>query len=238
MWMIAVYNATSLFTLKPATATASGGKTLLLPTPFAVKMALLDTACRHDGLEAARTAWPWINALTLAILPPVQIVVNNTFIKVLKPRRNPAAPGSQDEGYFGRTITYREYAFMRGDDGDLGLALQLNEDSDSEALKRWLAGINYLGKRGSFIQLVKLPELQEVLPNGYVVIDGDIRQPSLDSLMTQLDDTTEETTFNRIDIYSGKSLKGYRTLHHTVLPFRLARSSRSYSLYERTDGDL
>ncbi len=46
MWLIATYQPTSLFSLRPANATTSGGKTLLTPTPFALKMALLDAAIR------------------------------------------------------------------------------------------------------------------------------------------------------------------------------------------------
>lgn len=236
MWIIATYNATTLFSLKPATATASGGQTLLVPTPFAVKMALLDVACRHDGLDAARSTWPEINALTIAIRPPQQVVVNNTFIKVLKPRRNPAPPGSQDEGHFGKTITYREYAYLHSNEaGDFTLALWTDTTNMIDPLTRWLAGINYLGKRGSFIQLVEIPRIADELTTEFVVVDGDIGQPPLDAIMTQLDDTTDRTTFDRVDIYSGKSLKNFRTLHHTVLPYRRTRSSRSYTLYERTD---
>ena len=56
MWLVSEYEASALFTLKPATATASGGKTLLVPTPFAIKMALLDVACRLAGRAAAEEA--------------------------------------------------------------------------------------------------------------------------------------------------------------------------------------
>lgn len=49
MWVSAEYEATALFTLKPALATSSGGKTLLVPTPYSIKMALLDVACRLEG---------------------------------------------------------------------------------------------------------------------------------------------------------------------------------------------
>ena len=41
MWLIAEYEAVTLFSLKLSTATSSGGKTLLVPTPYALKMALL-----------------------------------------------------------------------------------------------------------------------------------------------------------------------------------------------------
>ncbi|MCZ7554492.1 MAG: hypothetical protein M5U05_18250 [Anaerolineales bacterium] len=66
---MAEYEASALFTLKPATATASGGKTLLVPTPFAIKMALLDAACRLEGQAAAEEAWGWLGNLTVALRP-------------------------------------------------------------------------------------------------------------------------------------------------------------------------
>jgi len=56
MWVIATYQSTSLFSLKPATATASGGRTLLVPTPYAIKMALLVVACLLVGQATAAAA--------------------------------------------------------------------------------------------------------------------------------------------------------------------------------------
>jgi hypothetical protein len=41
MWIIAHYLPVSFFSLKPAVATSSGGKTLLVPTPYALKMAFI-----------------------------------------------------------------------------------------------------------------------------------------------------------------------------------------------------
>ena len=51
MWTIARFASTSLFSLRPANATTSGGKSLLTPTPFAIKMSLLDVAIRVYGVE-------------------------------------------------------------------------------------------------------------------------------------------------------------------------------------------
>ena len=48
MWLIAEYQPVSLFSLKNSLATSSGGKSLLVPTPYAFKMALLDAACRFS----------------------------------------------------------------------------------------------------------------------------------------------------------------------------------------------
>ena len=46
MWLLAIYEATTLFSLKTSDATSSGGRTLLAPTPYAIKMGLLDAAYR------------------------------------------------------------------------------------------------------------------------------------------------------------------------------------------------
>jgi hypothetical protein len=234
MWITAEYEATALFTLKPATATSSGGKTLLVPTPYTIKMALLDAICRLEGQAAAAVHWEWLGQLMVALRPAEAVVVNNTFTKVLKQRRNPAEEGSQHAGFFGKSIAYREYAYL---DGAFAIALQTDSEEQARQLARWLVNINYLGKRGSFIQLLMLPEVEDTLPDGYIPIDGQINSFDLrDTLMTQLDDVGEKITFSRVSIYSGEkiTLGIHRVLRHVVLPYRLVASSRGYSYYRRS----
>jgi hypothetical protein len=231
MWLVAEYEASALFTLKPATATASGGKTLLVPTPFAVKMALLDAACRLEGLAAAKKAWDWLGNLTVALRPAPAVVVNNTFTKVLKPRRGEARPGSKHAGYFQQTINYREYAHLAG---TFAIALALTDDADPSRLARWLLHVNYLGKRGSFIQLQDVPQMVDELPPGFIVVDGQLGGFVLGAVLTQLDDVGQELSFERANIYSREriTLGKHRVLRHVALPYRLVASSRGYSLYE------
>jgi hypothetical protein len=234
MWIVTEYEATTLFSLKPATATASGGKTLLIPTPFAVKMALLDAACRLEGLQNAKLAWEWLRSLGVAIRPPQEIVVNNTFIKTLKPRRNAAGDGSVDAGYFMRTITYREYAQLVN---PFAIGLELSATADSDALARWMVCINYLGKRGSFMQMVTPPEHVDKLPLGFLLLDGHLEDEiDLNSLLTQLDDVAAEVSFEQVDIYSPKRLVlgKDRLLYNVTLPYEQASSSRSYTHYRRS----
>lgn len=231
MWLIAEYEASALFSLKPATATASGGKTLLVPTPFAVKMALLDVACRLEGQPAAARAWEsWLAESIVALHPAREVVVNNTFMKVLKPRRNPAAPGSQHAGYFQQTISYSEYAQLAG---LLGVAVEINAGADSNRLAYWLLNVNYLGKRGSFVQLQGVPYLSEDLPEGFIAVDGELAEIPIDTLLTQLDDVGEGASFAAVSIYSEKRLQlgKQRILRHTALPYELIASSRGYSYY-------
>jgi hypothetical protein len=230
MWLIAEYEAVTLFSLKLSTATSSGGKTLLVPTPYALKMALLDSACRTLGVKQAESLWEEIRDLHVAIRPASKVVVTNLFQRILKPFKNPPKEGTPDSfGPFQRTIGYREYAQLVG---SMAIALELNEAS-KETFVNLLLNISYFGKRGGFMQLVKTPEFVEELSRQFV--DATIQQTSFSIFGTLqiLDDCAPELTFERANIYSGKKLKdGDRIRRNVILPYRMTRSSKSFSLYE------
>lgn len=231
MWIVAYYQATSLFSLKPATATSSGGKTLLIPTPYSIKMALVDYLCKAEGREAAEAAWTTLRTLTVAVLPASAVVVNNTFTKILKPRRNPAAPGSQHVGPFGKTIGYREYAHL---EGEWGIALDVVAPLTAEDLSRWLAGVQYFGKRGSFVQLLRLPEVVETFDAPFIVLNGEMpAQFSVASVMQQVDDSSATLTFQQVDVYDDTPMKlgKDRLLRPAILPYEMVSSSRGFTYY-------
>jgi len=103
-------------------------------------------------------------------------------------------------------------------------------------LEEWLLQINYLGKRGGFVQLLDPPTPVEMLPPEFIVVDGDpTRSFPANGIIQQLDDCDSSLTFEKADIYSGKNigLGKERVLRHVVLPYRLVRSSKSFSFYER-----
>lgn len=232
MWLIAEYEATTLFSLKPATSTASGGKTLLVPTPFAIKMALLDVICRLEGQAIAEQEWDaWLGELTVALRPAPAVVVNNTFIKILKPRRNPARPGTQHAGYFQQTISYREYAQLAG---PFGIALAVPNNEIAGWLARYLVNVNYLGKRGSFVQIKDVPVVVDDLPSEFISVNGQLGEMALNDVLTQLDDVGQGMTFEHANIYSGKGVQlgKQRILYHVALPYHLIASSRGYSYYQ------
>ena len=231
MWLIAEYQSTALFSLKPAGATSSGGKSLLVPTPYAIKMALLDVACRMAGVAAAKEAWPWLRDLTVALKLPKRVVVTNLFTSILKPRRTPAKSGTQHAGPLGKTIGFREYVYS---DEPLGIALG-ETLIDPARLEVWLLQINYLGKRGGFMQLLYPPTPTEMLPPEFIVVDGDpTRSFPANGIIQQLDDCDATLTFEKANIYSGKNIRlgKERVLRHVVLPYRPVRSSRGFSYYE------
>ncbi len=228
-WVSAHFQPTTLFSLKPSWATSSGGKSLLLPTPYALKMALLDVAIRVDGLASAENDWSWLRKLKIYIQLPQQIVVTNLFAKILKLRRSPAAEGSVDAGPFQKTIGYREYVYHPE---PMRLALG-TEDGNVEALSRWLLNLSYMGKRGGFVQLVALPTLTNNLDQ-YICLTEDVMETGefpASGLVQIVDDCDLKSTFDRVNIYTKSRPK--RIKHQIVLPYHLVKSSRSYSLYER-----
>lgn len=238
MWTIAQYLPVTLFSLRSAGATSSGGKTLLTPTAFSIKMALLDSAIRTQGREAGQSLWPTIRDLRLAIALPGKIVVINTFTKIVRPKKN--GP-SEDRGTglitpLGSTIAYREYVQYGG---TLSIALQTSQHTAlPQALQALLLHINYFGKRGSFVQLQAMPTVvaQDALPDNdqWIVLTEDQTAFALSGTLQLLDDCAPSLSFAHADIYSGKriTLGKERVLRHIVLPYQLTRSSRGFSLYE------
>lgn len=232
MWLIAEYEAATLFSLKLSSATASGGKTLLGPTPYAIKMALVDVACRTQGVAQAEQLWPQIRDLEVALRPVEQAVVTNLFQKVLKPYKNRPKPGIVDFGPFQKTIGYREYVHLAG---RLGIALGWEGDEVHEWLNDLLLNVNYFGKRGSFVQLIAPPAIVAELPADFVATTRDQSTFTVGGTLQVLDDCAPDLTFAKANIYSGEKVRlgKDRIMRNIVLPYHLTRSSKSFSLYER-----
>ncbi|MFQ5615943.1 MAG: hypothetical protein ACE5GO_05730, partial [Anaerolineales bacterium] len=137
-----------------------------------------------------------------------------------------------EAGPFQKTIGYREYAFL---DGTLGIALS------REAHVPWLAdlllNINYLGKRGGFMQLMHPPETANTLPEGYTLLTTGLEGDFPLGTLQIVDDCAPNLTFEKANIYSGKriSLGRERVIHTVILPYRPVKSSRSFTLYERIE---
>jgi hypothetical protein len=188
MWVTAVYHQVSLFSLKPSDATSTGGKSLLVPTPYSIKMALLDAAIRTAGVQEGSRVFPLLRDMAIAISPPPYIIVNNCFVRVQKPRRSdggqkqrrgkearageleqagdePLEPdderASPGLGTYIRSVAFREYVQYSG---PLGLAVEAQTQEDAARLHALLPLVNYLGKRGGFFQLDCPPTVRSHLP--------------------------------------------------------------------------
>lgn len=245
MWLIADYAPTTFFSLKPAVATSTGGKTLLCPTPFALKMALLDTAIRSRGVAEGERLFPRIRDLQIALRPPRYAVVNNTFTKILKPRRGKVTE-DEDLGLsiaLINTIAFREFVQFGGSASEkMELAFSVPDEEGADSfLKSLLPQLNYLGRRGGFFQLQSIGQqswsIETLRENGYTLLTESSRSFHRDGLLQMLDDCGAKMRFEHANIYDKKRIRSgqERIIHHVVLPYRLARSSKSYSYYQRIE---
>src|SRR5258708_2536563 len=199
----ASYLPISILSLSQSLSTSSGAKTLLVPTPFALKTALLDAAIRVLGKEQAALLFPTIRDVQIAVQLPRQLVVINSFLKIVRPKKN--GP-SDDLGTglvtpLGSTIAYREFVSY---EGALGLALSRSEgDALPTEIVQLFAQINYFGKRGSFVQLAEPPQLVDQLDEGWTLLTSEQRLFIVDGTIQMLDDYVPSITFERAHISSG-----------------------------------
>lgn len=239
MWTIAEYLPTAFFSLRASSGTSSGGKSLIVPTPYAVKTALMDAAIRTQGVGQGQALFDGLRSLAIATRLPDQIVVNNTFsrilrIKELKTKASEKATVlakamAQQQWPYQSTIAFREYVHFGG---PLWLAF---EGMEEELLTPLLVQINYLGKRGGFIQLRRRPSTESELPDGFTRLTSDHGGTFPLGTLQVVDDWGAALTFDRLSIYSDKPVRigTERIFHEIVLPYRPTRFSRGYTLYRR-----
>ena len=127
------------------------------------------------------------------------------------------------------TIAYREYVQFGG---SLVLAFQGMALEDLSAL---LLQLNYLGKRGGFMQLQRPPEMVTELPTRFTEMTASVSGAFPLGVLQLVDDFGPTMTFEHADIYCEKGIRlgKERVFHHVVLPYQVVRSSRSFTLYEQ-----
>lgn len=230
MWHVATYLPVSMVSLKLATATSTGGKALLLPTPYALKMALLNVVIESSGVDAGKVVWDILRDASVAIRGPKWIAVNNTFTKVLKPKKEKPEFDAETGLTCGmiNTIAFREYVQWQGE-----FQIAIHVTNDDLPWLRWLTQINYVGKRGGFVQAIKRPSSVDNLEDGFTDLTSASTGFSLFGTMQIMDDCAPGLTFGQVNIYSDERVN--RVLRHVSVPYRLESSSRGYSLYSRLD---
>ena len=219
-------------------ATSKGGKTLVCPTPYSIKMALLAACFRRFGAEEAesraRAVFDWLKWREIRILPPEDCVVQNTFIKILDHDRDGNAQ-------FKNTIAYREFAFFRG---NLRIAVAAGSSTDEEdsRLVELFGHVNYLGKKGGFWQFLGCEGVEGDLSAGYsVALTNESEwEPGSYGLVQSLDDFGDSLClakdgFDRVSTYGSGTLKlgEHRILQDTALPYRRRAASRHSTWYRR-----
>lgn len=239
MWTVAEYRPVAFFSLRPANATVSGGKTLVTPTPFALKMALLDAAIRTQGVGQGQAWWPIIRDLKVAVSLPDHFLVVKTFQRILRPKPATDRLGTGMVGPWITNLVYREYV-QYDVTARLSIAVQYADaEGDNLPLDYLFSQINYLGKRGSFLQFAGFHEWDD-LPAAFTLLNPQTQDEfPVGGLMQFLDDCGGEMTFAHANVFDETQprLKANdprgRQFSLVVLPYQQVNASRSFTAYQR-----
>ncbi len=233
-WLIFQYTPAALFSLKSSRATSTAGKTLLTPTPYAVKMAFLDAALRHALTSNPDLLVRWLAKASLRIGVPGHACVTGTIQSVRQETRDTERKRKPEGPPYSSSIAMREFVHCQG---TFRLAFDLKECAAEFAglLIRTAPAINYLGKRGSFVQYL-----------------GSVRRASLDATFTQpaddantpawgqraaLDDFGEKASFAALNSFAPKPMRRDvdRKFVETVVPLNVYNSGPGFVHYSATD---
>lgn len=216
----ATFLPTTLFSLRDSNSTSSGAKSVLLPSPYSIKMALLNQAITVgneletlSGKKSQTFSWVRDTKIYYYIPDSVSFCVNNTFIKILKPSRSGTG--------FQETVSFREYVQINQ---AIELILEVPSESAKAFWMRYLHKINYFGKRGCFFQFLNYNEVHNE-PNvkEFKAVDN------LTGIIQQYDDFDSKADFDSVSSYNRASTKRKQDL--LVVPVVVKRSSRSYTHY-------
>ncbi len=228
-WLVFSYEPTTLFSLKMSRATSSVGRTLLIPTPYAAKMAFVDAAFK--------VGWPGeITALVAALASvdvrigvPEQAVITHTIIKIRQePKDRKSGPA------YIPAVAYREFVYLRG---SLRWAFDLAEAPDwlAASLIEIAPGINYIGKRGSFIQFMGYGRDFELGPAFTQPLNGGEVKPTSGMQIAVLDDFGPEANFDALNSFSSVSIRRdrHRVFRETLVPLGLINVGPGFSEFSR-----
>lgn len=231
-YLTVMYQPVSLFSLKRSDATNMAARSNLVPTPYAIKMALLRLWLEAEGRQyrqdlerGIQPVFNQIRDLQIGILPPEQIVVNRNGYKLRyrDQETNKAEKNRQTLALHGGFV-FREWLQYQG---NLVICCGGQGAGVWEAQFRQ---VNYFGKRGCFFQY--LPDCTALTPEPPPWLNA----TATDLMAQPMDDLGPKTTFGKINPFSKQSAKlGVdRLIPNQPLPLRLAATSAHYDLYRRS----
>ncbi|RLC39912.1 MAG: hypothetical protein DRH44_08005 [Candidatus Coatesbacteria bacterium] len=234
MWLKVDYHPASLFSFRNIRATGSGATTLLCPTPFAVKSALVDVAIKTKGIKYGKSVFENIRASEIRFKLPDICVVNKTIIRIFNLDNRFLSEGTpghtndllralRDEN--GNAITdnpvkpaFREFVYFKG---NLSIAINVSDFDDNlvEELIELFRMVNYFGKKGSFMQFLNA-ETCDALEDGFLqrMDEKRIKKVGNRNFLLTVEDTNENISFNQINVFdSTETLKRTEQIGHYYL---------------------
>lgn len=211
----AIFKPIALFSLKDSNATNSGSKSLFLPSPYAIKMALLNQAITLDGVDfnTVINKFTIVRDARIAYRIRGNFCVNNCFVKLQKQRSKES---------FKATVSFREYIYITD---PIEIIFDVPDKQAVEFWKHYLYRINYFGKRGCFFQFINYndnpPEAN---------VDKFLSENYRSGIIQEYDDFGQDVSFDMVNNYDKESkTKRQKILY--LLPLKRCSASKSYTNY-------
>lgn len=230
-WLILHYLPTSLFSLKMSSATSTVGKTLLVPTPYAVKLAFVDAAFGIGWKGDVNSLVTDFARVDVRIGVPARATVTHTIVKIRQePKERKAGQA------YVPAVAYREFVHFLG---TLRFAFDLGTctATAAEALVAIGPGVQYIGKRGSFIQYLGVERQPELGADFTQPMDGPNLLVPGGLHISVLDDFGPEANFDALSSYSATPIKRekHRKFVQTVVPLGVVNVGPGFTEY-RSEG--
>jgi len=226
MWLEAVYNPTSLFSLRKSDATSPAAKTLLSPSPYAVKMALINAAITFFSKEFAINNFNLIRDMEIRFCMQEYLGVNNCFIKIQKEPKD-----KKSDNAFQPTVAFREYVYF---DGPIKILFNINNDEELNLIKSLLVRINYFGKRGCFFQIVDFNLYRDnAILEGYsFLFSENVLDINKEMILIKMDDFDFDVTFDEINTYSDEKVKRRSSIY--CFCYKQLKANKNFTLYKKS----
>jgi len=230
-WLIGEFAPTTLFSLKVSSATSSVGRTLVVPTPYAVKMALVDAGFRAalSDDDCARLLRA-LASIEVRIAPARDAVVTHTFVKVRQESRDadPLRP-------YTSTISYREVAHLNLPI-NWAFDLATADDVSIARLPELLPHISYIGKRGSFVRFVRVYRVSTLGPEyTQPVAFDEAWSPPRRAHIVPLDDFGPDADLETLSSFTQKRPRRerHRRFVDTIVPVGIVNTGPGFTQYSR-----
>lgn len=218
----AIFQPTTLFSLKESNSTNKGAKSLFLPSPYSIKMAILNQAITIGGdltkLETKKSK-EFENIrdakISFFISQGTNFCVNNSFVKIHEPVREGSG--------FKPTISFREYIYISD---NIEIIFEVDSVNTKDYLQKYLYKINYFGKRGCFFQFTNY---NDTPPESNVKVFS--AGSGFAGILQSYDDFDEKATFDNVNNFSGSNNK--RKKYIMVLPLSVESSSKNFTQFKK-----
>lgn len=210
-----IYQPTNLFSLKDSNSTNSGAKSLLIPSPYAIKMAVLNQAITIDGESVFErdksNEFTFIKNAQISYRISGSFCVNNCFITIQSLR----------DGIYHGKPSFREYVFLSD---NIEIIFDVENREAKQYLQKYLHRINYFGKRGCFFQFVGYRDN----PSEPNVKEFDTSN-LLPGILQEFDDISPNAQFKNVNNFNSANAKRDKKI--LVIPVKNQNSSKSYTHY-------